>query len=158
MWVAAALTVLLLAFRAGMVVGYARARFAYRWGENYHRNFGGPRGGFFGDFYGKDFIEAHGAFGQIIKIDFATSTEQSATLVMNGRDNVEKIVLVKADTALRRAEGMLGLGDLKAGDDVVVIGDPNERGQIEAKFIRVLPVRSAGAASPKPFFWGFGRR
>lgn len=61
---------LLLGFKLGMVVGFGKARFSYRWGENYHQNFAGPRGGFFEDFYdNKDFIEAHGVFGEIIKID-----------------------------------------------------------------------------------------
>ena len=41
--------VIVLIFGAGMFVGGMKARFSYRWAENYHENFGGPRGGFLGD-------------------------------------------------------------------------------------------------------------
>ena len=40
-----ALIALLGAFKVGMVVGYKKAGYSYRWGENYHRNFAGPRNG-----------------------------------------------------------------------------------------------------------------
>lgn len=119
-------------FKLGMLVGFKKARFSYKWGENYHRNFAGPRGGFFSDSFGKDFIEAYGTFGQIIKID-------GSILVVKGRDNVEKIVLVKDSTAIRRLRETIKPSDLKVDDYIMVIGEPNDRGQIEAKFIRVIP-------------------
>ena len=65
-WSLLALIVFLLVFGAGMFVGEKKARFSYRWGENYQRNFAGPRGGFFGNFGREEgLINAHGAFGQI---------------------------------------------------------------------------------------------
>ena len=39
------LALLIGTFSFGMAVGYRKAKFSYAWGENYHRNFGGPRGG-----------------------------------------------------------------------------------------------------------------
>ncbi len=132
LWIIGGLIILLFIFKAGMMVGMRKANFSYKWGENYHRNFGGPRGGFFDDFVGKDLMNAHGVFGQIIKIE-------KETLVIKGRDNVEKIVLVKEETTIERQRSALKLADLKVNDLVVVIGEPNETGQIEAKFMRLMP-------------------
>ncbi len=130
------LIVLLLAFQAGIMVGFKKADFSYRWGENYHQNFAGPRGGFFDgmmrDFSDRDFIGAHGVFGQIMKID-------GSTLVIKGQDNVEKIVLVKEDTVIERFRETVKLSDLKIDDYITIIGEPNEAGQIEAKLIRIIP-------------------
>ena len=137
------LALLVGVFGLGIAVGYHKARFSYAWGENYHRNFGGPRGGFFRNFSGRDFIDAHGTFGQIVKIDLSTNLGQVATLVIKGQDNVEKIVLIKDDTSIRRFRDAIKPSDLKADDYVVVIGEPNNEGQIAAKFIRLLPASSS---------------
>jgi hypothetical protein len=134
LWAVGGLIVLLLVFKAGMSVGYKKAGFSYRWGENYHRNFSGPRHGFMNDFFSdkKDFIESNGAFGQIISVN-------GGTIVMRGRDNVEKIVLVKEDTTITRFREKVELSALKADDFIVAIGEPNSAGQIEARFIRIMP-------------------
>ncbi len=131
---------ILLIFQAGMFVGFKKAGFSYKWGENYHRNFAGPRGGFFQEMRGRDFIDAHGVFGQIIKID-------GSTLVIKGRNNVEKIIVLKDDTVIRRLQDTLKPSDLKVDDLIVVIGSPNDAGQIEAKLIRVLPPPPTGMPS-----------
>ncbi len=130
-----ALIVLLLVFKVGVFVGYKKANFSYRWGENYHRNFGGPQGGFFGDFrrgFGdRDYINANGTFGSIIKID-------NSTLVIKGKSDVEKTVLISEKTMISSRRESLNISDLKVDDRAVVIGSPNEQGQIEAKLIRVF--------------------
>jgi len=131
------LIVLLFVFRVGMFIGSKRAEFAFKWGENYHRNFAGPRGGFFEGFMGRDFIDAHGIFGQIIKID-------GSELVIKDKDSVEKVVLVKNDTTIRRFRDDVKLSDLKVNDYIVIIGDPNDAGQIEAKLIRIMPSPPSG--------------
>lgn len=132
----AGLIILLLAFGAGKFVGFRKANFSYKWGENYHQNFAGPRGGFFKEFEkeleGRNFINAHGVIGQIIKID-------GSTIVIKGKDNVEKIVLVKENTVITRFRETIKSTDLKSDDYIVVIGEPNDSGQIEAKLIRVMP-------------------
>ncbi len=94
------------------------------------------------DFSGGDFIGAHGTFGQIIKIDPSTDLGQAAVLVIRGKDNVEKIVLIKNDTEIRRFQDVIQIGDLKIDELVTVIGEPNDAGQIIAKFIRILPAPS----------------
>jgi len=140
------------AFGLGVFVGYRKAAFSYRWGENYNLNFGGPRGGFFQNFQdlgGRDFINGHGVFGQIIKIDLSTGSGQAAALVIKGQDDIERVVLVKSDTSIRGFGGDIKPGDLKTGEYVTVIGEPNNQGQIEAKFIRVMPLTQS-PAMPMP--------
>lgn len=136
LWCLVGFIILLFVLKLGMVVGFKKANFSYRWGENYHQNFAGPRSGFFGglikDFSGRDFIGAHGVFGQIIKIE-------SSTLIIKGQDNTEKIVLVKDNTVIERLRDTIKSSDLKVDDYIVIIGEPNDKGQIEAKFIRLLP-------------------
>jgi len=132
--------IFLLILQLGMSIGFKKANFSYQWGEKYHQNFGGPRGGFFGDLGRKDLIDAHGVTGQIIKIE-------SSTLVIKGRDNVEKIVLVKDNTTIERLRETIKLSDLRVDDFIVTIGEPNDAGQIEAKFIRLMPPLPTDASS-----------
>ncbi len=125
-------TVIVLAFSVGVFVGQERAGFSFRWAENYHRNFGGPAKGIFGNFPSRDFINGHGIFGQVMKID-------GNNLIIKGQDNMETTVIVSDKTTIVNNSGAIKLSNLKASNSVVVIGSPNEQGQIEAKFIRVLP-------------------
>ncbi|HTK04068.1 MAG TPA: hypothetical protein VL500_00630 [Candidatus Eisenbacteria bacterium] len=127
-----AIIVLLLVFHAGKAAGYHKARFSRGWEENYHRNFAGPRGGFRGDFREKEFIDAHGTFGQILTTD-------GATLVIKGRDGVEKTIILSANTSINRFRDAIAASDLKADDFVVVIGEPDDQGRIAAKLVRVMP-------------------
>lgn len=129
--------VAVLIFGAGVFVGQLKARFSYGWAENYHQNFGGPRGGFMGDWRNRplpppeDFIGGHGIFGPVIKID-------GLILTINGRNGVETTVLVSDKTEIRSPQGVLKIGDLELDDQIAVIGSPNSQGQIEAKLIRVF--------------------
>ncbi|OGZ56585.1 MAG: hypothetical protein A3J04_01915 [Candidatus Ryanbacteria bacterium RIFCSPLOWO2_02_FULL_47_14] len=127
-----ALIVALLIFQAGMFVGYHKARFSYRMGDNFHRTFGERKGGPLGGFGRGDFPGGHGTIGKIIKIDLPT-------LVIEDRDNVEKIITIKDDTTVRHFRESVKTSDLKTDDYVVVIGTPNDSGQIEARLIRIVP-------------------
>jgi len=141
------LIIFLFIFKAGMMVGFQKANFSCHWSESYHRNFGGPRGGFPGGFSDRDFMEANGTVGQIIKI-------ASSTLVIKGRGDVEKVILVKDDTVINKFKETITINNLKVDDMVVVIGEPNNDGQIEAKLIRVMPKPPMGMrfdAAPKRF-------
>ncbi len=130
--VAFVLALLVGTFSLGVMVGYHKARYSYAWGENYHRNFGGHRRGFMGDMDGGDLIDAHGTAGQIVRID-------GSTMVVAGSDNTEKIVVLKADTLVRKFRDTVTIKDLKPDDYVVVIGEPTNDGQLIAKLIRILP-------------------
>lgn len=143
--------ILLLVFGTGVKVGALKARYSYRWADNYHKNFAGPRAGFFADwqrFPAGDFISGHGAFGEIIEI-------KDNGFVINGRENVEKVVITKQETTILKGREAIKDG-LKVGDRVVIIGSPNEEGQIEAKLIRVFGENAPGLPMrpdrPTPFF------
>jgi len=126
------LVVFIFIFGLGVFVGTERANFSFKWAQAYHTNFGGPQGGFLDDITGRDFTAANGVFGQIIKID-------GPTLTIKGKDNVEKIVLLSDRTTVVFQKKNVNLSDLKISDSVVVIGDPNDSGQIRAELIRIMP-------------------
>ncbi|MDD5043164.1 MAG: hypothetical protein PHD51_00645 [Patescibacteria group bacterium] len=138
-----ALLILLAAFKAGTMVGFRKADFFCRWSDNYHQNFGGPRGGFGMGWSDKDFIEANGTFGQIIKIDAGTEPERIATLVIKGRGDVEKIILINGETVIKSLKETIQPAELKINDFLVAIGEPNDTGQIAAKLIRIMPTPPA---------------
>ncbi|TSC53659.1 MAG: hypothetical protein LiPW39_149, partial [Parcubacteria group bacterium LiPW_39] len=52
--------------------------------------------------------------------------------------DVEKIILISEKTTIEKGRETIKKEELKAGDRVVIIGSPNEQGQIEAKLIRVF--------------------
>ncbi|MCX6735173.1 MAG: DUF5666 domain-containing protein [Candidatus Peregrinibacteria bacterium] len=128
--------VLLLIFQAGVMFGFHRANFGYRWSESYGDNFF-PRpmmggGGMMGGFNNRDYMMSHGAFGEILKID-------GSMITVKGRYEAEKNVLIDKDTVFESDEIEVKATDLKVGDDIFVIGAPNEAGQVLAKVIRILP-------------------
>ncbi len=132
----AVFAIVVLIFGAGMVMGGMKARFSYRWAENYSQNFGGPREGFLGNlgkppFPGRNFIESRGSFGEIIKIS-------DSDIVMKGQGDVEKVIIITENTIIEKVASKIRKEDLKIGDRIVVIGSPNEEGQITAKLIRIF--------------------
>jgi hypothetical protein len=122
----------LLIFQAGMFVGYKKASFSYRFGDNYYRAFG-DRGSksFRGSIRG-GFIEANGAVGKIVSINLPT-------FVVAGTDNVEKVILIGEKTRIRHLSTTATPTDLKVDDSIVIFGSPNESSLIEAKLIRIVP-------------------
>jgi len=115
-----------------MSVGFHKASFGHAWEDNYARNFGmmpdRPEFGF-----GKDnFPNANGAIGKIIKIELPT-------IIVQDKDNTEKVILITDNTKIQKIREDVKNTDLKVEDFVVVIGSPNDKGQIEAKFIRLMP-------------------
>lgn len=131
-----ALLIAALIFQAGVIVGFHKATFGYRWGENYHRNFGGPENGFMMH-QGSGMMQApHGAFGTVISVN-------EPSFILEGTDKVEKNILTTKDTEIRKQNISIQFSDIKASDQVVVIGEPNDQGQIIARLIRVFPGSTA---------------
>ena len=65
--------VALIIFQAGVSVGYRKATFSHRLGDNFERNFKDPRGGnsgFRGSPSGVNMPGGHGAVGKIVSIEF----------------------------------------------------------------------------------------
>lgn len=126
----------LLIFQAGMFVGYRKAAFSFGYGDNYYRMFGERHhGGFMGmrsGIFDEGLTESHGVIGKIVKVELPT-------IVVSGRDGIEKVVLITPDTIIRRLRDTIPSTDLKAGDMIAVIGSPNTRSEVEAKYIRLLP-------------------
>ena len=124
------LIIALLIFSAGINVGFHKASFGRAWGENYERNFGMMQNR---PMFGQDnFPNANGAIGKIIKITLPT-------IIVQDKNNTEKVISIKDDTQIQKIRENITKNDLKVDDFIVVIGNPNEQGQIEAKFIRVMP-------------------
>jgi hypothetical protein len=123
----------LLVFKAGMMVGSRKAEFSGNWSDNYHLNFAGPKEGFLNGFEGKDFMEANGVFGKIIKVE-------GSSIIVKGKDDVEKAILIEeGTTTIKRLKDTLKISDLKTNDFIVIIGEPNDAGQMQARLIRVMP-------------------
>jgi hypothetical protein len=124
-------TVIILIFSAGFSVGFRKASFGHAWGENYERNFGmrPERPPLLGE---NNFPNAHGSIGKIIKVELPT-------IIVQDKDNTEKVILIKDDTKIQRMQKRIEAASLNVDNFIVTIGSPNDRGQIEAKFIRVMP-------------------
>jgi len=140
--VLAVMVVLVFVFTLGVFVGHEKARFSGAWGEHYYRNIMGPGGpGGFGmmDFDRRGF-NARSGLGQIIKID-------GNALIVKDQANAEKSVLITDQTAIVRDNQNIKATDLKVDDKIVIIGRPNDQGQIEPRLIRVLP--EPGLVAPK---------
>ncbi len=132
-------------FQAGVFVGFRKAGFSYRLGDNYYRAFdGGRRGGPVPGLRPGEFPDAHGAAGRIVKID-------PPTFVMEGDDRLERIVVMNDDTVIRRFRDTIAPGDLQPDDYVVVIGSPDDQSRISAKLIRVLPPPDFNRGAGLPF-------
>ena len=135
--VLAAVVVILFVFVAGIFIGHEKGKFSRDWGENYLRNVMGQRGRGTMDF-GRPGFSAHSGLGQILKIE-------GNNLVVKGQDNVEKVIVISDKTIIRKFNQSLKLADLKVDDNIVVIGSPDNQGQIQARLIRVMPVAQNNA-------------
>ncbi|MFA4817882.1 MAG: hypothetical protein WC608_04150 [Parcubacteria group bacterium] len=129
-------------FAGGVAVGAHKAKFSSDWGKNYEQNFMGSRQGeksFFGngmtgmmqDFSGRDFRNAHGLAGTIISI-------ADNNVIVKDKDGKENTVIVTEKTLIKSRQADLKVGDLKADDQIVAIGSPDEGGVVNAVLIRVF--------------------
>ena len=128
------LGIVLFIFEAGVLIGYKQASFSYRLDENYNRDFEGMSGSeqILSNLGTPNLPNANGATGSIIKISLPS-------IIIADKDGVEKTITVTDDTILRQFRSDIDATDLKVGDFVIVIGSPNDVGQIEARLIRVVP-------------------
>jgi len=134
------LIVLCFVFGLGVSVGSRKADFSFRWAEQYHKNFAGPSQGFLGMgniMMQDNFIDANGVIGEVISVN-------DNKITIKGRENVEKIVVADEKTIIMCQRQNFKLTELKSGDSVVIMGEPNNNGQIEADFIRIMPNPTRG--------------
>ena len=75
---------------------------------------------------------AHGAVGKILKIELPT-------IIVEDKDATEKVIVLTENTKIQNGTTTVTPLDLKINDFIITIGSPNDQGQVEAKFIRILP-------------------
>ena len=109
--------VALVIFKAGMYVGYRKAGFSRTFGDSMLRD---------------DIPGGHGVSGKIIKI-------ATTSLVVEGSDNIEKVITFTPDTLIRKLRDAASSTVLQVDDPIIVIGSPGPNGEIAAKLIRILP-------------------
>ncbi len=134
LYIIGGIIIALIIFQAGMFVGLKKASFAFGLGDNYYRTFGGHRNGMgmFNDFRGRDLPNAHGTIGKIIRVSLPT-------LIIEGKDNIEKVIVIKNDTDIRSFRNIASTTDLMINTNVMVLGTPTETGEISARLIRIMP-------------------
>lgn len=141
LWAVGAVLALLIVFKTGEAVESQKADFAYRWSQNYYPNFvGRPSPGM--DIGGNGFMMAHGVFGPIISIN------APSFVVQDMNNNIEKDVITSTGTVIKDLNSDIPFSDLEVDEQVVIIGSPDNSGQIEARLIRVIPAPSSLPSSP----------
>jgi hypothetical protein len=126
-----ALVVLALVFHAGVAFGAHHGAWGRMSGDRGFRHPFFPQG--FALPHG--FIpNEHGAVGTVRSVSPAVTIET--------RDGAIRPVAIATST-LVRARGEEGTTTLSVGDKVIVIGQVNEQGRIDAKFINVLSVATS---------------
>ncbi|MDE2037844.1 MAG: hypothetical protein KGI69_01300 [Patescibacteria group bacterium] len=138
--VLAVLLVALVIFWAGMAVGYRKAVFSYQWDDSYAKQFGGPHSPFMPDADDAS-LNSHGAFGQIVAVRLPEFT-------VKGPAEAEKNVLVSDGTVIRYFHDQASTSDLSVGSTVVVIGEPDGQGRIQASLIRIVPPPPSASGTP----------
>ena len=129
----AGLVIVLMAFRAGVMVGYRQAEYSSEW-QHFHGSAainganGGPRG----------FLNDHGSVGTITAVNVISSATTSIT-IHDADDNADKIVLIGAETTVLPRTSTSTALVLQVGQTIAAIGTPNTQGEIVASIIRLLP-------------------
>ena len=124
--------VALLIFQAGIFVGFKKASFSFRTGEQYFRQMNGRQGDQFMGMNIGDFGNSHGAIGKIISINLPN-------IIVADKDGNEKIINISTSTDIRKFKEIIKFEDLKLNDFITVIGEPNDKAEIEARLIRIMP-------------------
>ena len=126
------LLIALAIFSTGIAVGYKRAEFSYQWGRNYSGNMMDPHSMMAPFAHDADDVTPYGAIGSIVSV-------RLPEMMIKGPYEDEKIILLKPDTAIRRMHAVASTSDLVAGEQIIVIGSPDQQGIIEASLIRIGP-------------------
>ena len=125
-----AVILLIASFAAGVSVGERKARHCSKWSDNYSQMFGPRRGGRGSPPFGL-MPDTHGAFGKVLSLS-------GSEVVVQGKDGVERNVLVTSSTEIRVGRERGGIDDVRPDDQAAVFGAPNDKGQIEARLIRLM--------------------
>jgi len=134
--IVAVLLIALVSFVSGMKVGLLKARFSYRFGAFYERNFMGPPPPGPLGFMGRGMMDRHfrNAFGLAGKVISVAKNK----LVIKDQDNKENTVTVNKETTIMEHHANIKFSDIKKNDEVVVMGKPSDKGVIKADLIRII--------------------
>lgn len=128
------LIVLLGVFQLGIFVGSHKAGFAFKRYGFYNNMPGGPPS------HGQmglplpGTFDPNGAVGSVISND-------GKRMVLKGLDGSEKIIVFSTSTEIQDGPNVIKPSDISENKRVVIFGNPDDKGQIEAKFIRLLDRR-----------------
>lgn len=124
---------ILVVFLLGATAGNYRASFACHWEDNYRLSFGNPRSAFMPFLHSRfDEPDPHGTVGEIVSV-------RLPSIMIKGGDTVEHVAIVRGDTVIRGLRGSASTSDLAVGKQVIIIGNPDNEGRIEASLIRIMP-------------------
>ncbi len=121
-----------LIFRIGVFVGEKKEAFKNAWRDHYMENFDMSSRPNFNSQKIDTHPNSHGAIGKIISV-------QLPTILVSDKNSVEKSIEIDSDAKIINGNETITAQDLKVNDFVVIIGLPNDKGQIDAKFIRIIP-------------------
>jgi hypothetical protein len=125
----------LVIFLTGIFVGYHKAEFSSRFSDRYYNAFGQhPHSPFamMGAPDMDDLISGHGAAGKVISTHLPT-------IIVSDANGVEKSVILNNSTIIRSARNSMASTSVNVDDFIVVMGTPDQHGNIEAKLIRIMP-------------------
>ena len=144
------LLVALIIFLSGIFVGYHKAEFSGQFSNRYYNTFGKhPNSPFtmMGATDTDDLVSGHGATGKVISVNFPT-------IIVSDSNGVEKSILIDNSTVIRSARESVASTSVSVNDFIVVIGTPNQNGQIDARLIRIMPNMMSSRTSTSSYPMG----
>ncbi|MDE2213317.1 MAG: hypothetical protein KGJ34_02175 [Patescibacteria group bacterium] len=132
LWILGGLILLFLSFQIGVIAGMHRAS----------QRFGGPFG-YTGFSSSAMMIGGHGTVGTISSVSLPR-------FVLATRSNESQGILISSSTVIRDSEGNASSSALSTGEQVVVIGTPDQSGTIDAELVRIMP--PPATSTPGYFF------
>lgn len=91
-------------------------------------------------FYRDDLSASHGVSGRVVSLSLPT-------FIVAAPNNLEKTVVVSDKTIIRKFRDTVTQNDIQPDDFVVVLGEPEPTGEIEARFVRIAPESFTAATS-----------
>ena len=81
-------------------------------------------------------LTMHGVTGEVV--DVATDT-----IVVRGSNGSEESVLIVSGTPIRDMNENISEQEIAPNDQIVVLGDPDQDGVVEARFVRIFNASSS---------------
>jgi hypothetical protein len=119
-------------FQAGIFVGYHKASFSYRMGDNFHEAYGNDHGRPGMGIPPRDFVGGNEALGKVISVNLPTITIADLS-------GTEKIITVDQTTSVRRMRDTVTAATIAVGDRTVIFGTTGTDGTIKATLVRIIP-------------------